>query len=204
MGDNFQIFWDRFPHRLEESSESEVRAVFDDLSSDTQQRVAQAAERYDRFIQYTGVRSIDPRLFITVWASFEDDRCLRWCQEFYPVPAWRVETGGEVRHSLKKWQGAANLKRYGLVDPPVPFNGETCALCHINPETCSTCVLSVVRGGVPCTVRREDEKHSPYDDWIMHRVSSSMVEWLKRAEEGGTSYGHEEAEESSDGSQCVQ
>lgn len=78
------------------------------------------------------------------------------------------------------------------------FTSEDCSLCHhyfdadlnlsdyvgddlssyakYHQDQCRNCPLAIVRGGIPCDNRREDEDESPY-----HSSPEVMVKWLRLA-----------------------
>lgn len=81
---------------------------------------------------------------------------LEWIKEFYPASAADPCTDKEaIEHTLRKWKGlrASSLAKHGLAKPPIPVNGSTCALCHLN-DFCKTCVLYKLEGS--CDVESED------------------------------------------------
>jgi len=55
-----------------------------------------------------------------------------WLKEFYPIPADEVPENEAIKHSLQKWYGLReeNLKKHGLLSPPISICSKTCALCE--------------------------------------------------------------------------
>lgn len=60
-----------------------------------------------------------------------------WHAEFYPTPIEKLPKGcskaDAIKHSLQKWRGLLpkNLKKYGLIGPPISISSSTCSLCHL-------------------------------------------------------------------------
>lgn len=113
-----------------------------------------------------------------------------WVKEFYPVKAEDCPREEAAAHSLQKWKGALpeNLEKHGvkfegykLFDElhSINFNYSSCALCARN-SYCSTCSLTIVRGGVDCSARRKDEDTPSYNSKDAASVGR-MIVWLERA-----------------------
>ena len=123
-----------------------------------------------------------------------------WKQEFYAVEASVAGKSTDVEmleHSIKKWEGlqTENLERHELrvnytriVDVGgVNFhiNSESCALCskHLfssRDDSCASCPLSKVRGGVSCDQIDADDP-SPFDAWRNRANPEPMLTFLRKA-----------------------
>ena len=118
-----------------------------------------------------------------------------------------------TEHSLQKWLGLRkkNLKKHDMIvggwgdiysDPgknsdtaSFSIDAESCALCvkfeekdHIGEnksESCKTCPLCRVRGGVSCDTcdsGRKGEYDSPWWSWCGEKKNPEpMIRWLRRA-----------------------
>lgn len=120
-----------------------------------------------------------------------------WKAEFYPQPADEVPADEAVAHSLQKWKGMRpeNLERHGVdaewsylafEDQTLGIDASTCALCkHFARGSCLKCPLAIVRGGVACDMRREDEARpygcSPFHKWATIGDPEPMIKWLEKA-----------------------
>jgi len=73
----------------------------------------------------------------------------------------------------------------------VCLDGEACALCafaetelkewNILPSgvmPCSSCPFYKLRGEVPCSIEKDDEKCSPWREWADHGDPGPMLAWL--------------------------
>lgn len=124
-----------------------------------------------------------------------------WCKEFYPVPAERVSKRQALAHSIRKWTGLlrSNLRKHGIGptgwwsafdtigadDGELLVNSDSCALCihhHLNNNPpCRRCPLALVRDGVPCDTRRDDEDDPPYSRFLDTGDARPMLRWLRAA-----------------------
>lgn len=125
-----------------------------------------------------------------------------WKEEFYPIPAIKVEMGAAVDHSITKWSGLRpeNLKKhhvvtneYGIFDESsetsadgviqqLPINSDSCALCwyYINRE-CIHCPLYLVRDETPCDRRMDGETIGPFPHYVDTGDPEPMIDWLEKA-----------------------
>ena len=110
-----------------------------------------------------------------------------WKEEFYSETAEDAAKRGvvaAVEHSLRKWLGALekNLKKHEVKNLPVPFWGDTCALCHRyslsgdpGEPDCKKCPLFMATG-MAC-----DFPKSPFRIWQVARDPRPMITALKKA-----------------------
>ncbi|WP_413937041.1 hypothetical protein [Nitrospira sp. BLG_1] len=109
-----------------------------------------------------------------------------WKQEYYAMPARKVEEFNALQHSLQKWIGLTqeNLAKHGIKNPPIAVDSKTCALCHhyINiPDDCFECPLAQSRNGTPCDSATDDEDKSPYIAYKREGVPEEMIIALQKA-----------------------
>ena len=126
-----------------------------------------------------------------------------WLKEHYAVPAELVEPENALAHSLRKWQGLAELElaHHGLDRPPITVDSSTCALCvHFHDrqdeeeEECDNCPIVRVTGQ-PCDSSREEDESpyttslTPYTHWTREKNPWPMISLLQRVleETGDTS-----------------
>lgn len=120
-----------------------------------------------------------------------------WKDEFYPVPADKVEAKDAVAHSLRKWIGLRkeNLERHGVVrrgfmihdknytGKLLPIDDQTCALCvHYEGDDCkcTACPLQQVRKK-RCDRKLLTEYRAPYLAFIHCGDPEPMIQCLEAA-----------------------
>lgn len=113
-----------------------------------------------------------------------------WRREFQPTEAdSKTALKSPAEHSLRRWEGftKANLKKHGVVYT-LPLSETGCSLCFAyqndlldDPENCLLCPLSIVRGNVPCSSARHEERVNPYSLFIKTGNPRPMLKWLRKA-----------------------
>jgi hypothetical protein len=113
-----------------------------------------------------------------------------WIAKYYPVPANQCPDNDVTRceHGLLKWEGLANIKKYGLVkegqllkrsdNEKTVFNTADCALCGKNrifANCLKSCPIIAATGTECCGIP------SPWMEWVENKKTAPMIAVLKKA-----------------------
>lgn len=132
-----------------------------------------------------------------------------WKEQYYYILGYSAAACPRnlaVQHCIHKWEGLTYqaLQECGLsarhlrtlVDDHNPADPQrfsidtsTCALCcryfdsqaGTSRQACQRCPLSIVRNGVPCDQKADDETDSPYGHWLRTQDPEPMLRELHRA-----------------------
>lgn len=114
---------------------------------------------------------------------------MTWMEKYYPIAAHDCCEDKAIEHSLRKWKGLRvdTLAEFGLEEPPIEVDCDTCALCYhyLRPPTegneCRNCPLCKTLG-YACDRQNPkwNELTGPYVLYKMDGDPEPMIEALEK------------------------
>ncbi len=122
----------------------------------------------------------------------------KWLKKYYPKPAFEMKDKSDlkvVKHSLLKWKGLTDLKRFGLEleignvyekdsdyedQSILAIDSDSCSLCvkHYK-DSCTSCPLYKMRYCTPCDEADNLYQNSLRKPQLMVDALTKLLNWVQ-------------------------